>query len=69
MNQYAKLDIANEVLSAMIGHYGKNGYDTNNKALMQLLADEKLFFQNDPATIEKILNIYAPMVRTNNYTL
>lgn len=69
MNPYVKLDIAEEILNAMIGHYSSIGYDTNNKALMQLMEDKKQLSQNDPATIEKLFNVYAPMVRTGNYTL
>lgn len=69
MNPYVKLDIAEEILNAMIGHYGSIGYDTNNKALMQLMEDKKQLSQNNPATIKKLFNVYAPMVRTGNYTL
>lgn len=63
MDDYVKLDIARDILNFMIAHYSKDGYTPENKFLQQLLSDEKLFRKNDPATIEKIFNIYGPMVR------
>ena len=67
MNDFVKLDIARETLNVMIAHYSKKGFTPDNKVLKQLLEDEKLFRKNDPATIDKILSVYAPMVRENKF--
>ena len=63
MNDFVKLDIARDILNCMIAHYSKDGYAPENKVLKQLLEDEKLFKRNDSTTIEKIFNVYGPMVR------
>jgi|GEM_PF-1723744 len=62
MSQNTKIEVAREIMNFMIGRYGQNGYDRNNKELMQVLADEKAMKHNDMAVIEKILNVYGPMV-------
>lgn len=62
MSEYADLSLAREIIHLMIGRYGQHGYDRNNSILMQLLADEKALKRNDPATIEKIIRVYGPMV-------
>ena len=53
----------------MIGHYGQNGYDINNKALMQLFIDEQSMIKFDFKVIDKIINEYGPMIKYDNYTL
>ncbi len=67
MNDFVKLDIARETLNVMIAHYSKDGFTPANKVLNQLLADEKLFRKNAPATIDKILRVYAPMIREKKF--
>ena len=62
MSQNTKIEVAREIMNFMIGRYGQNGYDRNNKELMQVLADEKAMKHNDMAVIDKILNVYGPMV-------
>ena len=61
MSQNTKIEVAREIMNFMIGHYGKNGYDRNNKELMQVLADEKAMKHNDMAVIDKIIEVYGPM--------
>ncbi|MCQ2381880.1 MAG: hypothetical protein MJ054_01100 [Clostridia bacterium] len=62
MNQNTKIEVAREIMNFMIGQYGRDGYDRNNEMLMQVLADEKALKQNDFEVIDKILNVYGPMV-------
>ena len=49
-------------MNAMIGKYGRNGYDQSNTMLMTLLKDEEEMNKFNFAVIDKILNVYAPMV-------
>jgi hypothetical protein len=67
MNDYVKLEIAREILNLMIGANGKTGYDKNNKPLMQLLADKDALTKND--IVDKIINVYGPLVKENKFVL
>lgn len=64
MNDNTKIEVAREIMNYMIGHYGKNGYDSNNKELMQVLADEKAMKRNDMAAVERIIKTYGPIARS-----
>lgn len=68
-NDNVRIEVAREIMNAMIGHYGQNGYDINNKALMQLFIDEQLMIKFDFKVIDKIINEYGPMIKYDNYTL
>lgn len=65
MNDNTKIEVAREVMNAMIARYGKNGYDKNNKILMTLLEDEKAMNNFDFAVIDKIIHVYGPMIKEN----
>ena len=41
MNDNTKIEVAREVMNAMLGKYGRNGYDKSNEMLMTLLKDEE----------------------------
>ena len=69
MNDYVKLEIAREILNLMIGANGKTGYDKNNKPLMQLLADKDALTKNDMKIVDKIINVYGPLVKENKFVL
>lgn len=69
MNDYVKLEIAREILNLMIGTNGKTGYDKNNKPLMQLLADKDALTKNDMKIVDKIINVYGPLVKENKFVL
>lgn len=69
MNDYVKLEIAREILNLMIGSNGKTGYDKNNKPLMQLLADKDALTKNDMKIVDKIINVYGPLVKENKFVL
>lgn len=68
-NDNVRIEVAREIMNAMIGHYGQNGYDINNKALMQLFIDEQSMIKFDFKVIDKIINEYGPMIKYDNYTL
>lgn len=53
-------------MNAMIGKYGKNGYDKSNQMLMTLLDDEKEMIKFNFEVIDKIINVYGPMVKGDN---
>ena len=69
MNEFVKIEIARDILNFLIGINGHNGYDKNNKFLMQILADEKAFKNGDKEVVDKIINVYGPMVRSQKYIL
>ena len=62
MNDNTKIEVAREVMNAMIGRYGKNGYDKSNEMLMTLLQDEAEMNKFNFDVIDKIINVYGPMV-------
>lgn len=62
MNDNTKIEVAREVMNAMIGKYGKNGYDKSNAMLMTLLKDEEEMNKFNFEVIDKIIHIYGPMV-------
>ena len=69
MNEFVKIEITRDILNFLIGINGHNGYDKNNKFLMQVLADEKAFKNGDKEVVDKIINVYGPMVRSQKYIL
>ena len=46
MNDNTKIEVAREVMNAMLGRYGQGGYDKSNETLMILLDDEKEMNKN-----------------------
>lgn len=69
MTEYARIEIAREILNVMIGANGQRGYDRTNKTLMQLLEDEIAFKKGDKEIVDKIIEVYGPMVREHKYVL
>ncbi len=69
MTEYAKIEVAREILNVMIGANGQRGYDRSNKTLMQLLEDEIAFKKGDKDVVDKIIAVYGPMVRSHKYIL
>ncbi len=66
MNDNTKIEVAREVMNAMIGRYGQNGYDKNNEMLMTLLHDEAEMNNFNWEVIDKIIHVYGPMVNGEN---
>ena len=69
MTEYARIEIAREILNVMIGANGQRGYDRTNKTLMQLLEDEIAFKKGDKEIVDKIIEVYSAMVREHKYIL
>ena len=69
MTEYARIEIAREILNVMIGANGQRGYDRTNETLMQLLEDEIAFKKGDKEIVDKIIEVYGPMVREHKYIL
>ena len=63
MNDNTKIEVAREVMNAMIGLACKNGFDANNKTLQLLLKEEQEMNKFNFKVIDKILNVYAPMLK------
>ena len=68
-SDYVKLEVAREILNIMIGYHGRKGYDTNNKDLIQVLADEKTLATLDMKEIDKIIKKYGPILKDSKYEL
>lgn len=63
MNDNTKIEVAREIMNAMIAKHCKNGYSTENKALMKLLDDEKEMNKFNFKVIDKIIDVYGPMLK------
>ena len=63
MNDNTKIEVAREVMNAMIGLACKNGFDENNKTLKLLLKEEQEMNKFNFKVIDKILNVYAPKLK------
>ena len=69
MTEYAKIEVAREILNVMIGANGQRGFDRSNKTLMQVLGDEIAFKKGYKDVVDKIIKVYGPMVREHKYIL
>ncbi len=63
MNDNTKIEVAREIMNAMIAKHCKNGYSKENKALMKLLDDENEMNKFNFKVIDKIINVYGPMLK------
>ncbi len=65
MNNNTKLELAKEVMARMIAVSLSNGFDRENEKLMTLLAEEKEMNKFNEEVIDKIIKVYAPLVKDN----
>ena len=63
MNDNTKVEVAREVMNAMIARACKNGFDSKNKVITTLLKEEKEMNKFNFKVIDKILNVYAPIIK------
>lgn len=63
MNDNTKIELSREIMNAMIGRACKNGYDKNNKVIKTLLEEEKEMNNFNFEVIDRIINVYGPMVK------
>ena len=63
MNDNTKIELSREIMNAMIGRACRNGFDKNNKIIKTLLEEEKEMNNFNFEVIDKIINVYGPMVK------
>lgn len=63
MNDNTKIEVAREVMNAMIANACKNGYNEKDKNLILLLKEEQEMNKFNFKVIDKILNVYAPKLK------
>ena len=63
MNDNTKIELSREIMNAMIGRACKDGYDKNNPVIKTLLEEEKEMNNFNFEVIDRIINIYGPMVK------
>ena len=63
MNNNTKIEVAREIMNAMIANEAKNGFDFNNKKLITLLNEEIEMNNFNFSVIDKIINEYSILVK------
>ena len=63
MNDNTKIEVAREIMNAMIANEAKNGFDINNKKLITLLNEESEMNNFNFKVIDKIINQYSILVK------
>jgi hypothetical protein len=63
MNNNTKIEVAREIMNAMIANEAKNGFDFNNKKLITLLNEENEMNNFNFSVIDKIINEYSILVK------
>ncbi len=63
MNDNTKIELSREIMNIMIGKACKDGFDPNNPVIKKLLEEEKEMTKFNFDVIDRIINIYGPMVK------
>lgn len=63
MDDNTKIELSREIMNAMIGRVCRDGYDKNNKIINTLLEEEKEMKKFNFAVIDKIIEVYGPMIK------
>lgn len=63
MNDNTKIEVAREIMNAMIANACINGFDKNNKEILLLLSEEQKMEAFDFNIIDKIINHYSLLVK------
>lgn len=63
MNDNTKIEVAREIMNAMIARACKNGFKPSDKTLQALLKDEEEMEKFNFEVIEKILNVYSKTLK------
>ncbi len=66
MNDNTKIELAREIMNAMIGRACKNGFNPNDVTIQFLLYEEREMEKFNFDIIDKIIEIYGPMVNAIN---
>ena len=67
MNNNTKIELAREIMNAMLGEACKNGYDKNDLNTKILLEEEKEMNHFNFEVIDKIIKVYGPKVKGGNF--
>lgn len=65
MSLNTKLEVAIEVLAAKIANTSKEGYSTEDKEMQELLQEREKLYSGDEETIDKIIKVYGPEIKSN----
>ena len=63
MNDNTKIEVAREIMNTMIGRRANKTDDDNDPELLRLLEEEQEMIKFNFTVIDKILNVYGPMIR------
>ena len=63
MNDNTKIEVAREIMNALIANEAKKGFDFNNKKLITLLNEENEMNNFNFEVIDKIINQYSIFVK------
>ena len=63
MNDNIKVEVAREVMNAMIANACKNGFNDKSRAITILLKEEEEMNKFNFKVIDKIINVYGPMLK------
>ncbi|MBR4003820.1 MAG: hypothetical protein IKI95_07230 [Clostridia bacterium] len=63
MNDNTKIEVAREIMNALIANEAKKGFDFNNKKLITLLNEENEMNNFNFEVIDKIINQYSILVK------
>lgn len=66
MNDNTKIEVAEEIINAMIGRYLKKGCDDSNEMLMTLLREKIEMSKFNWEVINKVIDVYGPMLKGEN---
>lgn len=63
MNDNTKIEVAREIMNALIANEAKKGFNFNNKKLITLLNEENEMNNFNFEVIDKIINQYSIFVK------
>jgi len=63
MNDNTKIELSREIMNAMIARSCKDGFNKDNVIIQKLLKEEKEMNSFNFEVIDKIINVYGPMIK------
>jgi len=63
VNDNTKIELANEIMIAMVGKVCRNNVDKSSKIYQNLLKEQKEMRNFNFEVIDRIINVYGPMVK------
>lgn len=62
MDNYTKYKLAKEVMARTMAIACSNGFDPNDPVIAELICEERELRRFNENVIDKILNVYAPLI-------